>query len=46
MGPWKGIYHENGKWEFPQYLNVKVFKKIKNVERDAIYNTYICKKYR
>ena len=46
MGPLKGIYRENGKWEFPQYLNVKkIFEKIKNVERDSIYNTYICKKY-
>ena len=46
MGPLKGIYHENGKWEFLQYLNVKkIFEKIKNVESDSIYNTYICKKY-
>ena len=46
MRPLKGIYRENGKWEFPQYLNVKkIFEKIKNVERDSIYNTYICKKY-
>ena len=46
MDPLKGIYHKNGKWEFPQYLNVKkVFEKIKNTERDVIYNTYICKKY-
>ena len=46
MGPLKGIYHENGKWEFPQYLNVKkVYEEIKNIERDVICNTYICKKY-
>ena len=46
MGPLEGIYRENGKWEFPQYLNVKkIFEKIKNVKRDSIYNTYICKKY-
>ena len=46
MGPLKGIYCKNGKWEFPQYLNVKkVFEKTRNVERDIIYNTYICNKY-
>ena len=44
MGPLKGIHHKNGKWEFPQYLNVKkVFEKIKNVETDSIYNTYTVK---
>lgn len=45
MGPLKGIYCKNG-WEFPQYLNVKkVFEKFRNVERNSIYNTYICNKY-
>ena len=45
MGPLKGIYCKNG-WEFPQYLNVKkVFEKLRNVERNSIYNTYICNKY-
>ena len=32
MGPLKGIYRENGKLEFPKYLNVKkIFEKRKNV---------------
>ena len=47
MGPLKEkkYYCKNVKWKFPQYLNVKkVFEKIKNVERDVIYNTYVCKK--
>ena len=50
MGPLKGIYRENGKWEFPKYLNVKkIFEKRKNVQRESIYNTFvksICKKQR
>ena len=30
MGPLKGIYRENGNWEFPKYLNVKkIFEKRK-----------------
>ena len=45
MGPLKRIYYENSNWEFLHDLYVKkVFEKIKNVERDDLYGTYILQK--
>ena len=42
FGPLRGIYRENGKWEFPQYANVKTFfENIKNENREAMYNKFI-----
>ena len=42
FGPLKGIYQENGKWEFPQYPNVKTFfENIKKENREAMYNRFI-----
>ena len=42
FGPLRGIYRENGKWEFPQYPNVKTFfENIKKENREAMYNKFI-----
>ena len=42
FGPLKGIYRENGKWEFPQYPNVKTFfENIKKENHEAMYNRFI-----
>ena len=43
IGPLKGIYRDNGKWEFPDYFNIKVlFETIKKVDRENLYNKFIC----
>ena len=42
FGPLKGIYWENGKWQFPQYPNVKIFfENIKKQNHEAMYNRFI-----
>ena len=42
FGPLRGIYRENGKWEFPQYPNVETFfENIKKENREVIYNKFI-----
>lgn len=43
-GPLKTVFPQNGKWEFPDYREVrKKFERVKKLNREQLYNSFISK---